>query len=129
VAGGWLAGVALIGVEVAVPASDPDLHFLIATEAVFIAYLVVADAFLFVRRRRVIRPDYVAFAVAVCAGGYWIVQPVAWASFIGLGLAVASAAIAVSLWLHRDAWVLPRTGRRTDPNEGVGPVPRAAEGE
>jgi hypothetical protein len=129
VGGGWLAGVALIGVEIAVPARDPDLDYRIASEAVFIAYLVIADAYLLMRRRRVLRPDYVAFAVAVCAGSYWIVQLVAWASFTGLGLAVVSAAFAVSLWLQRDQWLVRRVRPRGALNQGGGPVAGAAEGE
>ena len=111
--GGWAAGVVLICVELAAPAHAGDFASVLLIESLWVAFLVVADAYILVRRRRMIRPDYVAFVVALTATTYGISDPVAWASITGAALAVLAAAFAFSLRSQRDRWASKRTAVRS----------------
>lgn len=104
---GRLAGVALVGVYIAVPPSDDDSGT-VALGVAWVAFVVVADAYLFIRQRRMVRPDYLTVSVALVAFVYGGVGTVGWAQFTCLGLAVVTAVAALSLRAQRDLWAVKR---------------------
>jgi hypothetical protein len=120
VLGGWLAGVSVLCVELGAPPRAGDFAAVLLIESLWVAFLALADAVLFARRRRMIRPDYVAIAVAVCALSYGLSGPVRWGSITGVALGALSVVLAVSLRFHRGWWTTRGTGpqsRATTPPE------------
>lgn len=103
---GWLGGVALVGVYIAVPPPDNDVT--LAVLVAWVAFLVLADAYLFIRRRHMVRPDNLALSVTLVAFVYGVMEPVHWARFTCLALAVVTAGAALSLREQRDLWAVKR---------------------
>jgi hypothetical protein len=112
---GRLAGVALVGVYVAVPPPDDDGT--VALGVAWVAFLVVADAYLFIHQRRMVRPDYLTFSVALIAFVYGGVGTAGWAQFTCLALALVTAVAALSLRAQRDLWAVKRPQPAPPPAE------------
>ena len=119
--GGWLAGAALVGVYIAVPPQPPDNEAAVIGMVAWVAFLVVADAYLFIRRRHMLRPDYVALAVTLTAVVYVLSAPPHWARFTCVGLSVLTAVAALSLRAQRDLWAVRRPRPAMTPDAPDGP--------
>jgi hypothetical protein len=128
--GGWLAGLVLICVELAAGPHARSFALVLIIESFWVAYLVLADAYLVVRRRGKIRPDYLAFIVAVSAMTCGFSEPARWASITGFALAVLAGAFAVSLFFQRAAWGAERVAAPPSPTASAQPIlpPKVDEG-
>jgi hypothetical protein len=122
--GGWVAGLALLCVELAAWPHNGDFDLVLLLVSLWVAFLVLADGYLLVRRRRMIRPDYVAFVVAVCAVTGGLSDLARWASIACFCLAALAAAFAISLRLHQQVWWTRRSPVRSTaaaPPEAISP--------
>lgn len=113
VLGGWVAGVFIISIEMIAPARARGLVPVVLIVVGWVAFLVIADAYLVLRRRRMIRPDYVAAAVAVGCLLYASYQPVHWASVASVLVGLVAAISAISLRFHRSWWTTRDPALRT----------------